>query len=353
MVTRLTGSIRIVSGLAFVVAAAAAGWLRRSPWFVALLTVAFTLGYVAGKWRAWRPLLASGAFGSIARALAVTAPIQALLVTVLYLAGLGASSLGGAGGHAGALTAGDYTATALLAAFGIGIGLLLARLEHRQLERLRADARAAATAAAHDDVDGDDADADEAAPDFIVLAEPVTAANFFRGIHYSHGSYRDGEFDGTPNENSRGGDDRIAAAEQRLGVRLPEGLRALYRVQNGGSVDGLAIAKVDDPRPMFADWLQPFSGYSDLLPLELLRTLHDCVCDHADPGAADDADQFPPGAKERIVLARWYSETLFLDYRNGGEPRVGFADFERSHADADTVWFADFDAFFARLRRTE
>ncbi|MCU0862202.1 MAG: SMI1/KNR4 family protein [Planctomycetes bacterium] len=346
--TRLTGSIRILSGLAFVVTAAVVGWLRRSPWFVALLTLAFVAGYIAGKWRAWRPLLASGAWRSIARALALTAPIQALLVTVLYLAGLGASSLGGAGGHAGALTTGDYTVAAVLTTFGIFIGLLLARLEADNLERMRAAARAAAAA-----TEDDDDTAVTAAADFTVLPEPVTPANFFHGIHYSHGEYRDGGFDGTPNDRSRGGDDRIAAAEQRLGVRLPEGLRALYRVQNGGSVGTLAIAKVDAPRPVHDDWLQPFGGYADLLPLELLRTLHDCVCEHADPDAADAAEQFPPGAKERIVLARWYGETLFLDYRHGGEPRVGFADFGTSHADTDTTWFADFDAFFARLRRTD
>jgi hypothetical protein len=338
--SRLTGIGRLGAAFAFLASASTAGWLRRSPWIVALLTITFTLGYIAGKWRAWRPLLANGDWRSVLRALPLTMAIQAALVTLLYLAGLGASSLAGGVGHAPALTSADWIAAGLLATIGSAFGIGLSRIEReRALAQLQDMANANG--------------ANEPNADFTVQPEPVTPANFFTGIHYTHGSYNDGEFDGAPSAESRGGDEAIAEAERRLGKQLPEGLRRIYRVQNGGSVGGLAIAKVADPRPVYDDWFEPFSGYSDLLPLEKLRTVHDSVTDYADPDDPDQADSFPDGAAERVVLAQWYRETLFLDYRLPGEPRVGFTNFDDDDAEQKTIWFADFDAFFALLRRTE
>lgn len=71
----------------------------------------------------------------------------------------------------------------------------------------------------------------------------------------------------------------------------------------------------------------------------------------------DDLDQFPKGAKHLIILVQWYRETLLLDYRDGGEPCVGFVDFgrvgDRSQEDwrGHAITWPDFDSFFATLYR--
>jgi hypothetical protein len=134
-------------------------------------------------------------------------------------------------------------------------------------------------------------------------------------------------------------------------VRLPDGLRKLYLLQNGGSV--LDVFSGDAADPSEEDTM-PFSGYSDLNPIDTLRTVHDAVLDYA---YEDDLDRFPKGAKQLIILAQWYRETLFLDYRDGGEPSVGFVDFDkvRNHSQEDWMCYAitwpDFDSFFATLYR--
>lgn len=66
----------------------------------------------------------------------------------------------------------------------------------------------------------------------------------------------------------------IAAAETRLGVRLPDTLRALYRKLNGGYVGWLYVPLVPNPAPAYDDWRGAFSiDYSSLASLDELRTV--------------------------------------------------------------------------------
>jgi hypothetical protein len=126
-------------------------------------------------------------------------------------------------------------------------------------------------------------------------------------------------------------------------------LRALYLVQNGGSVNavcapkpGIALAQRYD------DVIMPFSGYNDLYPSELIRSVHEATSVYADPEA--EAERFPENCERMFILAQWYSETLFLDYRSGPDPKIGFANFGDEGWTEGCVWWADFDAFFASLR---
>jgi cell wall assembly regulator SMI1 len=142
----------------------------------------------------------------------------------------------------------------------------------------------------------------------------------------------------------------IAAAEERLGVTLPEGLKRIYRVKDGGSTRGVMVPLVANPRPVFDDWDTAFGGYDDLHALDRLRTVHDAFLDFTDE---DDAEAFPEGSKQLVVLAQWYLETTFLDYRAEGEPRVGMVDFENEDWTESARWFDDFDHFMAALRRVD
>jgi SMI1 / KNR4 family (SUKH-1) len=189
--------------------------------------------------------------------------------------------------------------------------------------------------------------------EIALLGTPVTLQNFYGNIHYSHATTEGDEAQRfTPNEKSAGSEAKIAQAEQRLGLRLPEALRALYLVQNGGG--GLATLCVPNPECvqhfLYDHITTPFSGYSDLNPLEYITTLHEAMCDYADPEA--EAERFPAGCERMIILARWYEETLYLDYNqlgSAGEPAVCFTTFEDQRLLHTRCW-PDFAAFFAALR---
>ncbi|NJN36162.1 MAG: SMI1/KNR4 family protein, partial [Nitrospiraceae bacterium] len=197
----------------------------------------------------------------------------------------------------------------------------------------------------------------DASPDEIrVLSEPVTLQSFFAGIHYTHARYDepDRTYNGTPNADSAGSAEKIAAAEARLGIAMPEALRAVYLTQNGGSINRLCVPKAEIAEPRrYDDVVMPFSGYDDLLPCETLRTVFDSTTDFADPDDPEQSETFPEDGHQLVILAQWYRQTLFLDYSAGGEPRVGFVDFDHADWRAHALRWPTFDAFFAALRHYE
>ena len=74
------------------------------------------------------------------------------------------------------------------------------------------------------------------------------------------------------------------------------------------------------------------------------------MCDYANPEA--EAERFPAGCKRMIILARWYEETLYLDYNQLGisvEPALCFTTFEDRRLLPTRCW-TNFAAFFAALR---
>jgi len=91
----MLGVMRILAGLAVVGTAIAAGVLYRSPWIIALLTLSFTVLYVGGKFSQWQMLARMSGLGAVARALALTLPIQAFLCGLFFLVGLGIGALFG------------------------------------------------------------------------------------------------------------------------------------------------------------------------------------------------------------------------------------------------------------------
>lgn len=115
----MLGAMRILSGLAVVGTAIAAGVLYRSPWIVALLTLSFTVLYVGGKFSQWRMLARMNGFGAVAKALALTLPVQALLCGLFYLVGLGIGALFGQRNFADRLDGFDVALSGGLLVLGV------------------------------------------------------------------------------------------------------------------------------------------------------------------------------------------------------------------------------------------
>ncbi len=340
--------LRLITGLFLLVSVLSAGVLPRSPWIVLPLALTFTIAYVVGRWSAWSSAVRTQRPAQLAGQLSITFAVQAVMVSVLYLIGRGCAAVFGRT-STGAFSDWDIGYCIVVAVVGLGLGGIVAWRE-------RSNPFAALSALAGTTIDDATPPGWTPSDEIRLLPEPVTLQSFFSGIHYTHGRYEGPEntYIGTPNADSAGSDEKIAAAETRLGITLPDGLRAVYRTQNGGSVNNLCVPEpgIETPR-MFEDIVTPFSGYDDLLPCEVLRTLFASTTDFADPDDAEQAEMFPDGCKSFVILAQWYRCTLFLDYSASDTPSVGFVDFDHTDWQAHCVRWTSFDAFFAALRHYE
>ncbi|BAU91842.1 putative glucan synthasis protein [Methylorubrum populi] len=160
----------------------------------------------------------------------------------------------------------------------------------------------------------------------------------------------------------------IGAAEARLGVRLPETLRALYRRRNGGATDFvLATDRPDAPMEFEGDaavregeeiWHTVLPGFG-LSPLERLETLG-AIADGIDfgPELGDEEESWRaalPGIDRMIPISSHGSDLwLCLDYTEASpEPSIVLFDAVSPDGGPGRITFRrpDFARFFAGLRR--
>ncbi len=338
---KLNTIVRIAAGAFLVAAALGAGLLARSPWIIVPLGLVFTVAMILGRSAGWARALKTRSTARIAAEALASFTVQLALVSMFYLMGRGVAALFGREGAS--FESWDWMYVAVVAAVGIGLGAVAVRRENGADHY---------PTFAENDATTTESENNTVRAEIRILPDRVTHQTLFAGIHYTHGRTEAGVYDGTPNEKSAGSDEKIAAAEARLGVTLPEGLRALYRVQNGGAVKDICAPKPGIAEPRLYDHIiHPFAGYEDLYPLEMLRTVFDSTTDFADPDDPDQADRFPEGCKQLVILAQWYRVTLFLDYTEGNPPTVGFVDFDIDDWRGAVVRWDDFDAFVASLRR--
>ncbi len=337
LITPASGSMRLLLAALLLAGPALAGWLARSPWVILVFALVFAINFAIGRWAAWRVLLRDGPPSKWAASALSLLAVQAVLVAILYLSGAGIAAM-----LRGQFITHAMTMMDLLAALSLGLlCALLATWLLRHETRAYAHALGGKPDAGKDEIRIDPA--------------PITLDTFYCAPHYTHS---DGEGHITPEAD--GSEVNIAAAEARLGIRLPERLRALYLRQNGGHVgeQGLnELGIVRDPANHARQWgdvITPFSGYSTLNPCEWLDSARQSFLAFADP--QDEASYgylFANGTDRMIVLTQWYRETLFLDYNLPGPPRVGFVDFDDVGWADKVHWWPDFDDFFSRLRRIE
>ena len=333
MTDQRAGSLRIITALTIVAALIAAGWLHRSPWTVVLATPTFTALYALGKWNAWRAAWHAGGVRQVALALLVTLPIQAIVAGVCYLIGLGLGTLFAGNQPIAALSLADIVGMVVLLAAGLAAGVAIIRMEGTPPSSVTTVAAMAET------------------PELVIDPTPLTLDTFFKspGYWWDNAARQALQNRGTPvvKQPLLAGEDTIVAAEERLGVRLPETLRALYRIMNGGYVGWLYVPLKADPKPVYDDWRGAFSiDYSCLVPLERLRTVAEHYADFT-----DDPDEIPSDADNLIVLQARYGDMTLLDYSRGPQPRVLIADYDRLDEEPVDIAFENFDIFFAALRR--
>lgn len=339
MTGTLVGILRL--GMAFGVMAAMAtvGYLHRSPWIIALAAPAFTVLYALGKWPAWRAAWRAGGARQVALAALTTLPIQAVVAAVPYLVGLGIGMLAAGPAEIAALSRGDALFAGGLLAVGAGVSALIIRLEGG------AGAAAPAGVAAAAGVPAAELELD-------VDPTPLTPQSFFVSAGYWRQrparealEGRGATVDKAPRAASEA---MIAAAEAKLGIRLPATLRQLYGVLNGGYVGWTYVALKPDPAPVYDDWRGAFSiDYSSLVAVDRMRS----VAQHYDD-FTDDPEEIPANADRMFILQARYGDMTLLDYADGPEPRVLIVDFDkRAGGGPVDVAFDDFDAFFAALRR--
>jgi hypothetical protein len=261
----LSKLLRLGCALLLLACAFAAGFGLRSPGCIGLLAIAFSAGYIAGKWPLWRHWR-SQTISTLITQLLSTYLIQVVLVGLLYLLGAGLANILARSGLS-ALSMGDFWFAGIVMLITISCCVLINRLEAKDADfaTFLADQNQQAIVSR---------------PEIELLDTVITQQNFFSSTHYSHDNA----------EQSVGSESKIAQAERSLKHALPESLRALYRLQNGGSVPIMVIYKAGRRESGHSDdVVYPFGGYDDLMPLENLRTLHDFFTDFADP--IDEAER--------------------------------------------------------------
>ncbi len=117
----------------------------------------------------------------------------------------------------------------------------------------------------------------------------------------------------------------IAEAENRLGVRLPEHLKALYRRANGGYTDYCYYPIVLNPRPVYGDWNNMIVD-GQLFPLSEMELLGD-IADFTDNDELLPENRVADTDRVVVLTRHGWDVFLCLDYRaNGpqGEPEIVF-----------------------------
>lgn len=339
MSRNVAGALRITAAMTVVVSLAAAGYLGRSPWIVVVATPALTLLYALGKFRQWQMAWRAGGLKAIGLSVLATLPVQLVLGYVLYLIGRGLASLF-APAPITAFGSGDVLGVGAVCLMCLACSLAIIQLEGR--------------ATAPDDA-GSTHDSAPSSPlteevELDMDPSPLTPETFFESPGYWRPDPLREALEGRGRRVSKpalaASDAQLAATEERLGFRLPESLRALYRMLDGGYVGTLYVPLKADPRPVYDDWRGAFSiDYSSLSALKDLRTVRAHYEDFT-----HDPDDMPAHADTLVVLQARYGDMTLLDYSRPGEPRVSIVDFDRNGDLAD-ITFETFDAFFRALRR--
>ncbi|MBB4003216.1 SMI1/KNR4 family protein [Aurantimonas endophytica] len=336
-----TRVLRIGTALLVLASLLASGLLSRSPWLIVVAAPILTVLYALGRWRSWRHALIAGGVRAITLSALVAFPIQAAVAAVLYLIGLGLSRFVFGSREIVPLTGTDILVTLAITVPCLLLSVEISRREdgpRSSLATLREGVARAAESFAGDD---------EYAP--RVDPTPVTKANFFLSPGHWRLDALDEAMEGRgrlfekPPRGATAAE--IEETETRFGVHLPEELRQLYRISNGGYVGEMYVPAKPRPWP-HNDWRGAFSiDYSSLAPLEKLRTVEEHYNDWT-----DDPDEIPADASRLIVLQARYGDMTLLDYDAGPEPRVLLVDFD-GNGNLKDVAFDDFDSFFEQLRR--
>lgn len=126
---------------------------------------------------------------------------------------------------------------------------------------------------------------------------------------------------------------QIAGHEKRLGIRLPEPWREVYRHFNGGWTNDLLWGDLDNPRMNDREPI-PQRGH-EYLALEGVAPLRDLMMHEMEGHSWDRLDP------RLIAIACADTQAVILDYRDGDDPRVCCAYFSEYDDDPVQSWEQD------------
>jgi|GEM_PF-3475461 len=394
--------VRILFGLSFIIFAILAGVFGRSPFLIILLAGLFLMANITGDWPTWRQR-----FRALSKAGSVKVVIKnyislIILVGVLYIIGLGLGQIFSVAPIRMTMTEMDgfaFICGVLYLVLGAGTFSFIDRVKTVQTQVTDVSSEGLDTHNIIDDVfevddnsvvenDSTDIERDAAqAPnpdpnpehDLIMSKDTITPETFYHGRHWNVSNHAVWALQNWPHDVHKPVRDLIGASaemiaetEARLGFILPDLLKTLYKIRNGGSVHpGYWVAAPNTPKGMMSgsydDWVDAFANdYNDLRKLTDLELLIDGYEEDFDPDY-DDADEkkyWFPEAEKLVVLTRRYGVLTALDYRkwdasNKDGPSVILLDLENDYypnkpeeADARIRQeFPTFEDFFKALRK--
>jgi hypothetical protein len=151
---------------------------------------------------------------------------------------------------------------------------------------------------------------------------PIDPHAFWGANHYNHPPLTD---------------EMVVQAEARLGVRLPQELIDLLRIQNGGYTQGFA-----HPMQQKTTWAEDHVPLDDLAGI-VLDPQHETAQNLLDTGYMTQEWGLPP---HQVLLSGDGHYWITLDYRNGPDPSVAWIDVECGE---DMQVAGSFAAFLAGL----
>lgn len=359
--------LRLLVGLCILFLPILFGWYGRHPLIIPILGATYVPLYVFGKMGAWRALSDAPRRTALLKATPVTFIVQTLLVAVCYLIGLGLAALFTIIDIAPTLKVQDAIWLAVFIAIIIPVTLFIAYTERPTADTLpqgdagqplgRPEQSAVAFISGHQITMGDD-------DDFAVHTRTITPSTFYQGPHSGRRNatgialtdivdHRGDRPKRTPKEAS---DAMIMQAEQRLAVALPETLRTLYKIQDGGALPTYYVPIEDGVPQIYDKWITAFADdYNDLKPLDQLEILQDSYDEYYDPEYSDESakDHWIPGADKLVILAARTGYGTALDYRKGPDPGVLLYDHDNVPGKMEIMIFESFDAFFSALREID
>ncbi|MBL1437607.1 MAG: SMI1/KNR4 family protein [Rhodobacteraceae bacterium] len=140
---------------------------------------------------------------------------------------------------------------------------------------------------------------------------------------------------------------QIGDAEWRLAATLPQALKDMYLVDNGGGYAWLYLPTTENPRSYLVDW-RPIAGPTG----GSWRTLS--KLGYAS-GLRADRDWkntvFPPEAEDWIIISENWPYIIFLE-KQESSMRVGFANMANDLTNENPLFLESFSSFIdaARLR---
>jgi len=145
---------------------------------------------------------------------------------------------------------------------------------------------------------------------------------------------------------------KVITAEERLNITLPETLRTIYQIRDGGGTARLYLPNGTTPERTLIYW-HPVLGSSSKTtrwPYGILRSTKQLIFatdffNSPNPLEAHEA------AQKWLLLINDRTQMMFLDYNTQTTPRLGLYNKQLDVDETNPVFFDSFDIFLGAVRK--